>query len=249
MVYSFSAPLARKFIWGTSGDDWLGGTGHTTETTPRAIYAGDGNDWLYGALGNDWLYGENGNDVLFGNAGNDYLHGGAGNDQLAGGDGSDRLVGGSGADILQGDRQPYNGSGYYTNYTPPAPGADTFVISGNDSFAWTGYADTILDFNAYQGDRIDLDIAGTASNFWAIDITPVTWMQRIEDAMMVANQGGFARSGARLVFFYDQQVEGALPGVSRGYLVADANQDGYFETGVVLEGAGHAYDLNYWAIV
>ncbi len=61
--------------------------------------------------------------------------GGAGNDNLSGGAGDDTIAGGKGNDTLKG-----------------GGGADTFVFT--DSGA--GHVDTILDYSAGQGDKIDL---------------------------------------------------------------------------------------------
>ncbi|WP_146029760.1 Ig-like domain-containing protein, partial [Stutzerimonas stutzeri] len=66
--------------------------------------------------------------------GNDILNGGAGNDILYGQGGNDILIGGEGNDIL------YGGTG-----------ADTFVWKAGDIGN-----DVIKDFNASEGDRIDL---------------------------------------------------------------------------------------------
>ena len=66
--------------------------------------------------------------------GNDYLDGGAGNDTLYGEGGNDWLVIGLGADMATG-----------------GAGADTFKITTIDAFA-----DTIRDFNASEGDVIDI---------------------------------------------------------------------------------------------
>ncbi|MEA4836908.1 MAG: type I secretion C-terminal target domain-containing protein, partial [Rhodospirillaceae bacterium] len=96
----------------------------------------DGSDILVGGAGNDTLYGGDGNDILYGGAGNDTLYGGAGNDTLYGGDGDDILYGGAGNDTL------YGGAG-----------ADRFVFTN----AATDGHDRIMDFNAVEGDRIDLD--------------------------------------------------------------------------------------------
>ncbi|OGP85151.1 MAG: hypothetical protein A2V87_01920 [Deltaproteobacteria bacterium RBG_16_58_17] len=72
------------------------------------------------------VLGGRGDDILTGSSGNDFLVGGDGNDILVGGVGNDKLIGG--------------------------PGADTFV------FRETGSAniDHIVDYNAAEGDKIDL---------------------------------------------------------------------------------------------
>ncbi|MGY4531322.1 VCBS repeat-containing protein [Pseudomonas sp. TE3786] len=92
------------------------------------------SDLLRGGDGNDTLYGLAGHDRLEGGAGNDSLYGGAGNDVLLGGDGNDLLFGGSGNNIMTG-----------------GGGADTFTWQAGD----VGKS-TITDFNAVDGDRINL---------------------------------------------------------------------------------------------
>ncbi|MDR6929125.1 retention module-containing protein [Pseudomonas sp. BE134] len=98
------------------------------------LLGGAGNDIIFGQGGNDNLYGGSGNDILLGGTGNDLLEGGVGNDTLIGGAGTDTLNGGTGNDTLIGGL-----------------GGDTFVWKAGD----TG-TDVIKDFNASQGDRIDL---------------------------------------------------------------------------------------------
>nr|WP_309098183.1 Ig-like domain-containing protein [Pectobacterium carotovorum] len=89
--------------------------------------------------GNDILNGGDGDDILFGQGGNDTLYGGAGNDLLYGGSGDDILIGGAGGDTLIG-----------------GAGADTFKWQAGDIGN-----DVIKDFNAKEGDRIDLsDLVG-----------------------------------------------------------------------------------------
>ncbi|MHB9800000.1 Ig-like domain-containing protein [Pseudomonas sp. MT3] len=94
--------------------------------------------------GNDTLNGGEGNDILYGQGGNDILIGDAGNDILFGGAGNDQLIGGKGNDILTG-----------------GAGADTFVWKAGDLGN-----DTITDFKAEQGDRIDISdlLPDTAHN-------------------------------------------------------------------------------------
>ncbi|WP_121574242.1 beta strand repeat-containing protein, partial [Brenneria alni] len=89
--------------------------------------------------GNDILNGGAGNDILFGQGGRDILNGGSGNDLLYGGSGDDLLIGGAGNDVLIG-----------------GAGADTFTWQAGE----VGH-DIIKDFNANEGDRIDLsDLIG-----------------------------------------------------------------------------------------
>jgi VCBS repeat-containing protein len=120
-----------------------------------------GNNLLVGTSGDDTgataLAGNGGNDILVGGNGNDTLDGGAGDDLLLGGNGNDRLIGGPGNDILSG-----------------GAGADTFRINGP-----TEGLDHILDFNASQGDVIEIlasafgvPAGGNASAVFGSDDTP-----------------------------------------------------------------------------
>jgi serralysin len=71
---------------------------------------------------------------MVGADGLDVLLAGAGNDSLYGGGGNDTLAGGLGNDILTG-----------------GGGADLFAYSAGDG------NDSITDFSAVQGDKVDLD--------------------------------------------------------------------------------------------
>ena len=75
-----------------------------------------------------------GNDTIVGNHVDNVLSGGAGNDVLYGSGGEDTLIGGGGADTL------YGGAG-----------ADLFTYTSLDDAG-----DTVADFDAGDGDRIDL---------------------------------------------------------------------------------------------
>ena len=68
------------------------------------------------------------------------LKGTAGADTIDGGAGNDTIVGGTGTDYLTGGR-----------------GADTFVFGAHSQY------DIITDFNAAEGDRIVLDLGGSAN--------------------------------------------------------------------------------------
>jgi Ca2+-binding RTX toxin-like protein len=106
------------------------GTGNELD---NALHGNGYVNVLTGGLGNDRLYAGNGNDLLWGDEGNDFLDGDFGDDMLAGGTGLDTLAGGYGGDL--------------------------FVWSTRDETGVTpGTADLITDFNAAQGDRIDLSL-------------------------------------------------------------------------------------------
>ncbi|WP_310586347.1 tandem-95 repeat protein [Stutzerimonas frequens] len=98
------------------------------------VIGGSASSTHSGAAGDDYLSGGAGDDLLYGLQGNDTLDGGTGNDLLVGGAGDDILIGGLGDDQLTG-----------------GSGADTFTWKAGDLGK-----DSILDFNASEGDRIDL---------------------------------------------------------------------------------------------
>ena len=92
---------------------------------------GGGRDRLLLGGGDDTGLGGNGGDVIWGEGGNDLLRGDDGNDTLRGGQGLDMLTGGIGADRFD------------------------FRLTG-DSAPDLATQDIITDFNAAEGDRIDL---------------------------------------------------------------------------------------------
>ncbi|MFN3828124.1 MAG: Ig-like domain-containing protein [Micavibrio sp.] len=124
------------FILGRqAADKILGGSGKDV------IHGQNGNDLLIGGSDSDILFGGNGNDVLIGDdilmtGSGDYYHAGSGGDVdlLYGGNGNDLLIGGAGNDCL------YGGNG-----------SDTFMfLKGQNG------TDRIGDFNARDGDKIDI---------------------------------------------------------------------------------------------
>jgi Ca2+-binding RTX toxin-like protein len=155
-------------VGGPGGDSLTGGGGIDTaayDGSPAGVVvslinhiakygdaAGDklsGIENINGSAHDDTLCGDNGDNALAGNNGNDTLKGGGGADKLIGGEGNDTLSGGGlGADILNG-----------------GAGGDNFVWSSTAESAgvstpWSGIdvanTDVILDFNAAEGDHIDL---------------------------------------------------------------------------------------------
>jgi len=165
----YSYLFANQTIYGTSGMDQL--YGQYGNDTLYGGYGGDwldggyGNDWLEGGGDNDWLVGGYGNDTLYGGTGNDYLFGQSGADRLFGGEDHDLLVGGEGADTLSG-----------------GSGIDTFRFYYGDSFAQTGSADVITDWNA--GDRIDTGHSGGQAGYGWAEFTADVYS--VEDAQWYA---------------------------------------------------------------
>ncbi|RBP61564.1 immunoglobulin-like domain-containing protein, partial [Brenneria salicis] len=130
--------------------------------------------------------------IYFGSAGNDELHGGSGNDQLFGGQGNDILLGGKGDNILTG-----------------GSGADTFKWQSGD----TGH-DVIKDFNASEGDRIDLsDLVGELEE--GTDISRYIRIQGNDGSptIEVSTEGNFTadNGGTVAVSITLDNYNGALP--------------------------------------
>lgn len=123
------ATSALKISLGiTKAQDTLG-AGKDTLSGIENLIGGSGNDSLTGSAVANRIEGGAGADSLIGLGGSDSLLGGNGNDSLTGGAGADSLWGGA--------------------------GADTFVLSAlSDSSAPA--SDIVWDFNAGEGDKIDL---------------------------------------------------------------------------------------------
>ncbi|MEK1927108.1 MAG: M10 family metallopeptidase, partial [Rhizobium giardinii] len=103
---------------------------------------GSGSDRIIGNQVGNSLQGYSGNDTLNGEGGSDVLIGASGADRLSGGTGADRLYGGAGADDLIGGAD-----------------ADMFLFKlRTESTVPASGRDTIFDFSASQGDRIDLSV-------------------------------------------------------------------------------------------
>ena len=125
-----TTPIIKNTILGTAFADTIIGQNGSDE-----IAGQDGDDIIKGGGGSDLLLGGEGNDNIDGGTGQDFLYGGLGNDILVGGAGGDWLSGDKGADSLKG-----------------GTGADVFYFNGHT--AGVDGSDTILDFNAGQGDTL-----------------------------------------------------------------------------------------------
>jgi Ca2+-binding RTX toxin-like protein len=141
----------KNFLQGGDGNDQIVGGSDFDRTNGNTgndtVHGNDGNDWVTGGKDQDVLFGDNGDDILNGNLGNDTGDGGAGNDTVRGGQGDDVLSGGDGNDYMTGDL----GNDTMTG----GSGADTFRAFNG------GGHDVITDFNAAEGDRVQLDAGAT----------------------------------------------------------------------------------------
>ena len=164
-----------------------------------AISGGGGDDDIYGGAGDDTLNGEAGDDTLTGGSGDDTLDGGSGDDALAGGDDDDILIGGDGNDELTG------GAG--TDQLIGGSGADRFVF-GDAAGSHAQAPDLVFDFDAVQGDRIEVSgidaISGTTEN----------------DEFIFVGDDVFSGSAGELRFVQDH-ADGLLEGDINGDATAD----------------------------
>ncbi len=141
---------------GTSGTDSI--TGNTPGNLIEAsagndtVNGGEGMDSLQGNVGADRLSGGGGGDQLLGGKDDDFVHGNAGNDTCFGDDGDDIVRGGQGNDLVNGG----NGNDFVSG----DKGDDTMTGgAGADVFHTFGEAglDLVIDFDAAEGDRVNLD--------------------------------------------------------------------------------------------
>jgi len=146
----------------------------------------------------DYLHGGAGDDLLDGGSGDDRLDGGGAADQLFGLDGDDELIGGLGRDELTGNE-----------------GADRFVW--ND-IADSGVlnADQLLDFRAYERDK--LDVSGIDANNNTAD----------DDAFAFIEDDPFSGSAGELRYYQTPGLETVVE--------ADVNGDAVADMQIVLRG-------------
>ncbi len=138
-----SAGGGGDLVNGNTGADVINGNmGDDT------LFGGRDDDVLFGGRDNDLINGNLGADVANGNLGRDTVRGGQGNDTLFGGQDSDELWGDLGEDSLSGDLGDDTLFG--------GAGADIFVFRAGAGM------DVIADFNAAEGDRIELQGLGYA---------------------------------------------------------------------------------------
>ncbi|MGS4883480.1 putative Ig domain-containing protein [Roseibium sp. MB-4] len=117
-------------IYADAADSWFSGDAGTD----TLIYTGTNNfeyalaqgsfEKIYAGAGDNKIWGSNSAEEIYTEAGNDFVQGGGGNDVLDGGDGSDSLQGQGGDDVIYADAEDSWFSG--------DAGIDTLVYTGND---------------------------------------------------------------------------------------------------------------------
>ena len=213
-------------MWGYGGNDRMwGGDGADMmggDGGDDRLWGGESHDFMLGGEGADQIWGEGGQDLILGNQGNDSLYGGADADTLKGGEGADQLTGGEGRDEFS-----YGGS-----YNGPAVEETPATSAG---------ADQILDFE-YGSDTIHFGYPeaaagpGTPENFHSEG----TSAGSMDAAVMEANQN-FRQDHLTYVYLANEKTD-------TGYLLADLDGNGEFETGITLVGNGGPGEFGYDAI-
>jgi Ca2+-binding RTX toxin-like protein len=222
----------EDYIYGSSGDDDINGFG-----SDDYINTGYGNDLAAGGLGSDDIFGGPGNDALYGEYGEDGLYGGVGTDSLYGGFGADHLFGGGGRDRLDGGSEDdwlVGGNGQ--DYLSGGRGSDRFVFKKGTSGVSSTSADVITDWNG-SFDFIDMPTRGASANYEEASTTATSISTAVTQAGL-----WFPNPSVQHVFLYN-------PHIDKGFLISDLNRDGAFDTGIILNKAGHASDFSYLDIV
>jgi T1SS-143 domain-containing protein len=146
-----------------------------------------------------------GDDVLIGAGGNDTLKGGDGDDNLMGGEGDDTLIGGAGNDILTG-----------------GAGADIFQWNaGDDGTADTPAVDFITDFNAAEGDSLNLAdlLQGEESSG---DITDYIQIEESGDDVVISvTPEGDGSDMTQVITLQDTSLDQLVGGNASGMSQAD----------------------------
>jgi Ca2+-binding RTX toxin-like protein len=162
---SLTGSDAANMIMGEQGNDYILGLGGDDNLTSDTFEKAASNDTVFGGAGNDRildmvggsnrLWGDEGDDRVTGGADFDNIHGNMGVDTLEGGAGGDVVRGGQGDDIVRGEAGD--------DWLSGDRGSDTLTGgTGADTFhTWVDAGvDRVTDFNAGDGDRVNL-LAGS----------------------------------------------------------------------------------------
>ncbi len=175
-----------------SGLGWDGSRWIEAEAGGGAIQlSGKGSDIVFGSEDGDSIFSAHGSDLVYGGGGDDTINLGMGADTAFGGDGDDVLVGGAGDDVLDGglgDDVLQGGNAINSGNL-----ADTFVFSGGSN--------RVLDFNAAEGDAIEVDFQNYMNGRYDAQ-GDLAW--------------SFSEEGAALINQATDEVIGFLEGVGLG---------------------------------
>ncbi len=123
------------------------------EAGNNTVYAGAGNTTIIGGTGDDTIHGGNGNDLIYASLGNSLIYGGGGNNTIHGGAGDDTIFGGDGLDLLG----PGSGDGLSSGSNMIVAGAGNDTIygdsTGHNTLMGTTGSDTL--YAGSGGDVLD----------------------------------------------------------------------------------------------
>ncbi|WP_068148818.1 calcium-binding protein [Kordiimonas lipolytica] len=186
------ADTSSNSIWAGEGNDVVYGASAADQ-----LGGGDGDDYIAGAGGNDIIYaGRTGDDTLDGGAGDDIIFGGRDDDVVRGGDGDDELYGGRLHDVVEGgagNDSIYGGTG---NDTLTGGEGDDIILPGNNSLSGAVDYDLLI-FAAGHGsdivsgfslDEDQLDLSATSTEF--IDLAAVQAAATDTDEGVLIDTGG-----------------------------------------------------------
>lgn len=143
------------------------------------IRSGAGNDTIDGHGGHDLLLGLGDHDLLFGGNGRDWLEGGSGNDTLTGGQSDDVLIGGTGADIFRFTDIAVAGVDYIKDFN--AAEGDRLDLSGYNLPSPLSVSVRVANFDGHSFVSIDADGAGTDQDFTVVAVIEGTLDQSVEE--------------------------------------------------------------------
>lgn len=157
-----NASSASSTLKGGDGDDVLA----NLSTANSTLEGGNGNDVLVSiSTATSTLNGDAGNDVLINLGYNAQMSGGNGTDVLVGWDGKDTLTGGSGNDTVTGgaEADTFQFSAQYGPYITWKTILGFKLPTIKTGWQNTSGIDVIKDFNASQGDIIQIDTNSSSS--------------------------------------------------------------------------------------
>lgn len=134
--------IDRILIDARQGNDTI--TVQPTVELETRIYAGPGDDTVFGGSGNDNIFGAQGDDTIFGRDGNDYIVGAAGDNEIYGQNGDDLIYGGQVAFVSGGNGDDTIFGGGLADEISGDAGNDLVEAGGGDDIVRGGAGNDIL---------------------------------------------------------------------------------------------------------
>ena len=197
MQYTWYTYNPNDFNWAVTdyGNPFDRSVGPTNVDSPPSgaadvLYAGAGNDFLWGGFGDDVLYGESGNDTLAGGHDSDMLFGGDGDDRMTG-DYGKLALDSTGAVVAQGDDYLDGGAG--NDWIQGEGGNDTLIGGSGDDEMWgdakTFHSDTLNGEDCLDGGDGNDTLVGQGGNDELFGGAGDDQLFGDADDVLAANQG------------------------------------------------------------